>query len=112
MPIPRTGASAGAADLTIRPERLRLTADGVRDDGPGFDGVIADVVALGAMTQYSVRIDGVGTLWASVQNSAHAFSGVPGDRVGVRWELDDVHVFPRPDSPSPADETAKATADA
>ncbi|MFC4120039.1 ABC transporter ATP-binding protein [Nonomuraea zeae] len=120
MPIKRTGAPAGTpADLTIRPERLRLVAEAEgagQPDGPGFDGVIADVVALGAMTQYNVRIDGVGALWASVQNSAHAFSGVPGDRVGVRWELDDVHVFPRepgaPGGPSAADEATMATADA
>lgn len=50
---------------------------------------------LGAMTQYCVRTAGVGTVWASVQNSAQAFTGALDDRVEIGWELTDVHVFSR-----------------
>lgn len=72
------------------------------------------MIFLGATTQYCVRTVGAGALWASVHDSAHAFTGALGDRVGVRWEIDDVHVFPRsPGMPAGPRATAKpATADA
>ncbi|MEU9889969.1 ABC transporter ATP-binding protein [Sphaerisporangium sp. NPDC051011] len=119
IPIPRVRTAVGAAaDLTIRPERVRLAAESTGETTkPRFEGVVVDVVSLGAATQYCVQVDGVGALWASVQNSAHAFRGAVGDRVEVGWELDDVHVFPRntdmlADSSALEDTAKLATADA
>jgi ABC-type Fe3+/spermidine/putrescine transport system ATPase subunit len=84
-----------ALSVTLRPERVALAAADGRPHGSiRLTGTVTDAVALGAVTSYTVHVDGIGDLRASVQHSGVHFAGAPGDEVLVGWDADDLHLFP------------------
>src|ERR687886_745341 len=56
----------GATRFTVRPEKIRMKADGAGPDGES--GVIRDVVYAGMFTRYHVALDGGGELIVVRQN--------------------------------------------
>jgi ABC-type Fe3+/spermidine/putrescine transport system ATPase subunit len=94
-----SGADAGAAGarltLAIRPERVRLATPGARGRAAGvggtWDGVIEEVVYVGAMRKYQVRVAGQ-ALVARQQAGSDVASFAEGERVEVGWSLADLKV--------------------
>ncbi|WP_181156485.1 ABC transporter ATP-binding protein [Microbacterium sp. MYb66] len=96
VPAPESAHPAGAAlSVTLRPERVALASPVSGPQGASrLRGTVTDAVALGAITSYSVRVDGIGDLKASVQHSGgDYFIGAPGDEVLVGWDVEDLHLF-------------------
>ncbi len=75
-----------AAEISIRPERLRLTRE-ADASGNSMPGRVTDAVFMGACTRFTVEVDGKRTLTAEHQNLAHTPypDFTPGDQVWVNW---------------------------
>ena len=80
----------GDVSVVVRPESVAIDRRGGRpalDDEVLLDGVVADVVFLGATTRYAVEIgEGLSLNVARPESEA---SGIkPGDAVSLRWKRD------------------------
>jgi len=74
--------------FTVRPEKIRVLADGA---GEGEPGVVRTAVYLGAATRYSVELDEGGQLVALQQNlevSSSDVTAMEGRRVRLLWRPD------------------------
>jgi putative spermidine/putrescine transport system ATP-binding protein len=85
--------------LTIRPEKIRLLADGEAPP-PGArteTGVIRDVVYVGVFTRYVVSLDAGGELVVARQNeqAPDALSGLAGTAARIAWLPDQTIVIPQ-----------------
>jgi ABC-type Fe3+/spermidine/putrescine transport system ATPase subunit len=89
----RPGPAAGGGRLLLRPESLRITVDG--GAGPaGVPGTVEEVVYLGGVRRYAVRINARETLVAREPNRA-GVGGLPaGSRVTVSWDPADARLLP------------------
>jgi putative spermidine/putrescine transport system ATP-binding protein len=79
--------SGSPEPFAIRPEKIRLVADGTLAEGcVQADGVIDSIVYLGAATRYTVALDGGGFL-SVLQQNADDRERVPlsGERVRLQW---------------------------
>jgi putative spermidine/putrescine transport system ATP-binding protein len=84
--IERNGRS-----YTVRPEKIRLLADG-EGDGSAAAGIVRDVAYLGSVTRYLVDLDGGETLVVVRQNldmSAAQALQQRGRRVRLAWRQED-----------------------
>jgi ABC-type Fe3+/spermidine/putrescine transport system ATPase subunit len=82
----RKGVDAGShAEISLRPERLRLTR--TAEDGNCLPGTVVDSVFMGACTRFSVQVSEGHVLLAEQQNQTHGsvteFN--PGETVWVNW---------------------------
>jgi len=79
----------GGRHITIRPEKIRLLADGEQPPGSHVEsGRIEDVVYLGMLTRYVIALAEGGTLTAVRQNMETAAAealGARGRAVSVAW---------------------------
>ena len=83
----RHGLKEGSsAEISIRPERLRLTRE-ADASGNSMPGRVTDAVFMGACTRFTVEVDGKRLLTAEHQNLAHTPypDFTPGDQVWVNW---------------------------
>lgn len=82
----RKGVDAGAqAELSLRPERLRLTR--AAENGNCLPGTVVDSVFMGACTRFSVRVSEDHVLLAEQQNQQQGacVDFNPGEPVWVNW---------------------------
>jgi len=95
LPAADAGAEGTRLTLAIRPERVRLAPAGARARASGahgsWDGVIEEVVYVGAMRKYQVRVAGQ-ALVARQQAGAEAAYFPEGERVEVGWSIADLKV--------------------
>ena len=83
--------------ISVRPERVRLTAADALTDGIGIGGTVAETVYTGPTTRYIVDGDGGVRLIAERQNDHHPSAATPfgrGDRVRVSWTADHAALIP------------------
>ena len=95
MPCGDAGAAGGRLTLAIRPERVRLAparepAPSTSGGGP-WDGVVEEVVYVGAVRKYQVRVAGA-QLVARQQAGSDVAYFPEGERVRVGWSSDDLKV--------------------
>lgn len=83
-----------AVSATLRPERVTLRAPNEERSSPGKDGIIADAIALGAITSYKVEVEGLGQMRVNVPHRSDAVVFQPGDAALVAWAGEDMHLFP------------------
>jgi len=85
--------------LTIRPEKIRLLADGEPEPAGAHTeaGVIKDVVYVGVFTRYIVSLDAGGELVVARQNdqAPAAVSGLAGSPARIAWQPDQTIVIPQ-----------------
>ncbi len=85
--------------LTIRPEKIRLLADGEAPPAGARTetGVIKDVVYVGVFTRYVVSLDAGGELVVARQNehSPDAIGGLAGSAARIAWLPDQTIVIPQ-----------------
>lgn len=80
-----------AVTAAVRPERVRLT----EAPGDGFlEGVVGDVIYLGAQIEYLIEVDGLGEMRAVVQNTGPGSLHETGKKIGVSWHAGDLRPFP------------------
>jgi putative spermidine/putrescine transport system ATP-binding protein len=87
----------------VRPERIRLLADGERDPRE-IAGVVREVAYLGSVTRYVVEADGGETLIALRQNldtSAHEALAQRGRPVRLAWRAEDARELEKGGGPEP-----------
>ncbi|MVO14609.1 ABC transporter ATP-binding protein [Parasedimentitalea huanghaiensis] len=75
-----------AAELGIRPEHIHVLPYGTGD----FDAEAEVVEHLGSDTNLFVRVDGIGPLMVRVHGNV---PNQPGDRIGLRFQLENIHIF-------------------
>ncbi len=85
--------------FSIRPEKLRLWAAGqpVADDELSADGIVADVIYVGAATRFLVDLDVGGRLIAVQQNLRTTSADVTarrGERVRLSWRPEQMFRLP------------------
>jgi putative spermidine/putrescine transport system ATP-binding protein len=89
----------GGRRFTVRPEKIRLLGDGEGPE-PGFEveqGVIRDVVYVGAVTRYHVELDAGGSLTVVSQNLESGSTEVlerQGRPVRLVWRPEHVFAIP------------------
>ena len=88
----RAGLTAGApVALTVRPEKI-VAVDDDHGAGPEMNavsGVVDDVVFVGEMRRYAVRLGGGQRLILKVQNRSGMQSFARGDPIRVAWNVAD-----------------------
>ena len=94
--VPVTGESEGeSVKLAVRPERIRIDLAGAPapEDGSWLEGVVADVVYLGSLTQYHVDTK-VGRVVSHRMNEGDGAGGVESGRnVVLTWPAHDSSVL-------------------
>jgi spermidine/putrescine transport system ATP-binding protein len=94
VPAGRSGLTAGQeVELTVRPEKIELTAGPGPAGGCALRGTVTEVVYLGTSTSFSVRTTTGADVVVFQQNSASADTPVSrGDEVWLTW--DPQHSYP------------------
>ena len=93
----RQGLSEGSvAEISIRPERLRLTREAERN-GNSLPGRVLDAVFMGACTRFTVQVQDERILTAEHQNLAHTPTAdfIPGDEVWLNWGHTSATLLPK-----------------
>ena len=96
LPAGEAGGAGTRLTVAIRPERVRLARAGTGSRvGPGargaWDGVIEEVVYVGALRKYQVAVAGQ-SLVARQQAGVETASLGEGERVEVGWSMTDLKV--------------------
>jgi putative spermidine/putrescine transport system ATP-binding protein len=86
LPQAEEAAGGGARSLILRPESLRVSAEGIATENR-YAGEIEDVIYLGASSECRVRIGAVRL--SAVMPSAAAARLSPGEQVSVGWDVED-----------------------
>ncbi len=85
-PAPR----AGAAVVVVRPERVRLRPPGEAADGENaVEGTVSEVIYLGSMRKYVVKVEPSTVVQVRVQVGEDAPAFEAGDAVAVVWRIGD-----------------------
>jgi spermidine/putrescine ABC transporter ATP-binding subunit len=87
------GATAGAAVLFVRPEKIALSRE-AGDPGDGVPGTVRDVVYVGESCRYHVELDTGDTLIVKQMNAVSRATHAQGDRVTLAFRSADAVVFP------------------
>jgi ABC-type Fe3+/spermidine/putrescine transport system ATPase subunit len=87
------GATAGAAVLFVRPEKIALVRE-AGDQGHAVLGTVRDVVYVGESCRYHVELDTGDSLIVKQMNATTRAAHAPGDRVTVAFRPTDAVVFP------------------
>ena len=86
----RPGIAAGTAvALTVRPEKIVAAENGIAPDSNTVDGVVEDVVFVGEMRRYVVRMPGGQRLVLKAQNRIGVQNFERGDPIRVSWNVAD-----------------------
>ena len=86
----RSGLSAGApVALTVRPEKIVASENGVSPAMNAVAGVVEDVVFVGEMRRYVVALPGGQRLVLKAQNRSGVQNFQRGDPIRVCWNVDD-----------------------
>ncbi len=96
--------SARTALVGVRPEKVRVVAEGARVKGKSITNllgraVVADVSFLGVATQYLLDVPGAGRWVVHEQNRDVDAGARPGDVVSLAWDLR--HTFTLPGTEDP-----------
>ena len=84
LDLPHLPDAADAAELGIRPEHIDVV------EGGDLIGVADVVEHLGSDTNIYLRVEGLGPLMVRKHGS---FSARSGDRIGLRIQIENVHLF-------------------
>ena len=86
VPARQDMTEGSTAEISIRPERLRLTHE-ADPRGNSMPGLVTEALFMGACTRFTIEVEGERTITAEHQNLAHTPDPdfVPGDRVWVNW---------------------------
>jgi spermidine/putrescine transport system ATP-binding protein len=80
-------APGGELELTVRPEKMGISAQAPRGSGCAIRGVVTEVVYLGTSTNYNVRTSTGADVTVFTQNATSADDvAVRGDSVWLSWE--------------------------
>ncbi len=95
VPMHGSGQAGGKAELMLRPERIELSAE-AGEAGASLPVTIEDVTFLGNNSAITART-GWGEALSVRLNFGHPMMGsvARGDRLHVRWQPRDAHVFVR-----------------
>jgi putative spermidine/putrescine transport system ATP-binding protein len=86
----RPGLSTGApVALTVRPEKIIASENGVEPGMNAVTGNVEDVVFIGEMRRYVVALPGGQRLILKAQNRSGVKTYERGDAIGVAWNVDD-----------------------
>jgi spermidine/putrescine ABC transporter ATP-binding subunit len=86
----RPGMAAGTAvALTVRPEKIVAAENGLAPESNAVDGVVEDVVFVGEMRRYVVRMPGGQRLVLKAQNRIGVQNFERGDPIRVSWNVAD-----------------------
>jgi putative spermidine/putrescine transport system ATP-binding protein len=83
-----------AVDISLRPERVRLIADGAAPLDNALDGRIDKLVYLGDLTRLFVRVGPILLISAKVANDRGIVGIERGDPVRIGWRTIDARAFP------------------
>jgi putative spermidine/putrescine transport system ATP-binding protein len=98
-----------AGTFGIRPEKIRLVRAGEPTEGASVEGVVREVVYLGAATHAIVDLDGGGTLTVlqqNVESSVDQMLAFRGEKVKLSWDPDSVVSLTQPSEVPPTKEYA------
>ncbi|MCP2339689.1 ABC transporter ATP-binding protein [Actinomadura rupiterrae] len=85
--VGREFATGDKVELTVRPEKMQITADEPGDGLCRVHGKVSEVVYLGTSTNYNVTTDGGADVVVFVQNAMNAEDVARrGDTVWLSWE--------------------------
>lgn len=87
-------AAGEAALLMLRPESIFLSLPR-EDSGASYEGIVEDVLFLGGMTRYSVRLQTGDLLNVTGSGPAFAEMARVGERVQLRWDPENLVVVAR-----------------
>ncbi|NVD39293.1 ABC transporter ATP-binding protein [Ensifer sp. HO-A22] len=90
-----TTPSAGAAMVALRPEAISLKRNGAAGTA-ALSGIVTHRIFLGSSVEYSVDVDGLGDFLVTADRRALGDGDLvePGDRVGLAFDPNALHVFP------------------
>jgi len=88
VPVPGAGAAPGEElELTVRPEKMSISAQRPSGSDCAVRGVVTEVVYLGTSTNYNVRTSTGSDVTVFTQNATSADDvAVRGDSVWLSWE--------------------------
>ncbi|OCP38897.1 ABC transporter ATP-binding protein [Ensifer sp. LC163] len=90
-----TTPSTGAAMVALRPEAISLKRNGAAGTA-ALSGTVTHRIFLGSSVEYSVDVDGLGDFLVTADRRALGDSDLvePGDKVGLAFDPNALHVFP------------------
>jgi ABC-type Fe3+/spermidine/putrescine transport system ATPase subunit len=93
--VPRTpDLSLGqVVELALRPEKIVITGRGEPAAEQHHVAEVEDVLYVGQMVKYIVRVAGGAQLTVKQQRGAGATSFSPGDQVRIAWQTSDIRLF-------------------
>ena len=80
--------------VSLRPEQIRIGGE-LNGMANVFDGVLEEVIYLGSVVRYRVRLSGTRVLLVQGQNTGDTGQLVPGARVQVGWLVESGVVLPQ-----------------
>ncbi len=85
-----------ALSVSVRPERVVVTATDSSATAEGYDGEVRDAVFMGTHTDYYIEVQHLGVVHAKIANIHSAQAFTRGQAVRVHWRAEDMHIFPTP----------------
>jgi spermidine/putrescine transport system ATP-binding protein len=86
--------ASGELQITVRPEKIHLSADGLGPDASSVGGRVSDVVYLGSMTQITVELPNRDTLVVHrLNDEASKVDPTVGDTLSLHWAAENSFVI-------------------
>ena len=86
--------TTGTLQITVRPEKIHLSADGLGADASSVGGRVSDVMYLGSMTQITVDLPNGDTLQVHrLNDEASAADPQVGDTISLHWAAENSFVI-------------------
>jgi spermidine/putrescine transport system ATP-binding protein len=92
--VANSAAASGSLQITVRPEKIHLSATGLGDDASSVGGRVSDVMYLGSMTQITVDLPNGDSLQVHrLNDEASAVDPQAGDTISLHWAAENSFVI-------------------
>ena len=92
--VANSATTSGSLQITVRPEKIHLSADGLGDDASSVGGRVSDVMYLGSMTQITVDLPNGDSLQVHrLNDEAAAVDPQAGDTISLHWAAENSFVI-------------------
>ena len=111
--VANSAATSGSLQITVRPEKIHLSATGLGDDASSVGGRVSDVMYLGSMTQITVDLPNGDSLQVHrLNDEAAAVDPQAGDTISLHWAAENSFVIEGlPSSADGGDSSAHAASE-